>query len=203
VLGEIRLAAGDRLVELGARRRIDIADISKPFGAQQLLADVLRGNANRRDFHQAHRCRFERTLSGKCARREQLVNVGASQVECCRKMVSSRRAPLRGPSWPSRNRVQGAPVLMDNDILCAWACERPRSIGAASGVVASGEKWSLSWHGPHRPGKSGMSLFHPTRQFEPASARVGFGARLRENAGTLCLHATIESKFQSRRIFDA
>ena len=46
-------------------------------------------------------------------------------------------------------------------------------------------------------------LHHPTRQLGRATVKVGSGPGLCENAGGCCSHATIESKSQSRRIFDA
>ena len=60
---EIRLAASHRR-GYGVGRRLHIADIGEAIGTQQLLGDVLRSLADRRDSGKSHSRRFEGTLLG-------------------------------------------------------------------------------------------------------------------------------------------
>jgi len=46
IQGEIRLAASDLLREFNGRPVVDVANLGKAFGAQQLLGEVLRSNAD-------------------------------------------------------------------------------------------------------------------------------------------------------------
>jgi hypothetical protein len=51
---EIRFSVGDRLIDLGARIRIDEPDIGEALGVQQLLGDKLGGMADNRYAHKAY-----------------------------------------------------------------------------------------------------------------------------------------------------
>ena len=64
---EIDLAVRDRLS--CARRPVHIADIGETLRAQQLLGDVLWGNADARTLREADGGRFERPLRSQRSRR--------------------------------------------------------------------------------------------------------------------------------------
>jgi hypothetical protein len=67
---EIDLTAGDRRIDLGGRRPLNIADVGKAFRAQQFLDDELRGMTDRRGAHKSHRGGFQALLCGDCRRSE-------------------------------------------------------------------------------------------------------------------------------------
>src|SRR5215831_20024146 len=64
---EIDLTPRDR-PRRGLRRHLDIADLSKTLGAQQMFGNMLGGVAEGVAIGNAHSCYFERSLRGPCPR---------------------------------------------------------------------------------------------------------------------------------------
>jgi hypothetical protein len=67
--GEIQREIGTALADYGrqlaAGSGVDISDVTKTFGAQQLFRDVLRSDADAGKLHQADARRFQRALCGR------------------------------------------------------------------------------------------------------------------------------------------
>jgi hypothetical protein len=71
VRGEIDDAARDCLRSGGTLQQVDIANIGKTLGAEQLVGDVLRGDADAGGLGKADSRGFEGSLGGQRARRAQ------------------------------------------------------------------------------------------------------------------------------------
>jgi hypothetical protein len=72
IRAEIDFAAGDRLGCVDGRRGVsDVADIGKALGPQQLIGDVLGGDADTGNLREAHGGRFEHPLGCWCRRSAQ------------------------------------------------------------------------------------------------------------------------------------
>src|SRR5262249_7113391 len=92
--GEVRFAVSDLLREFAGWPRLDITDIGESLRAQQLLGDILRGDADAGDLHNAHGGSFEGSL---CARHSRDVQEAGSAGQC--NAVDERASGLCRRHW--------------------------------------------------------------------------------------------------------